>query len=167
MVSADRQVQQSGARTVATASRDFEECRALSWGSAVLAWTYQSLCLEAQQRVTDIAGWLDCSSRVETNTSPGSCSIGYPSTGYGSMRVYDDPAMQGLCPDWFCEEVKWSTWLSAVPIVCFNIFWFHHVDRVKQQFNGKQPVPGTPVNLDRYLTTTDRGEDVWWPKRLQ
>ncbi|QHN96843.1 uncharacterized protein DS421_18g622220 [Arachis hypogaea] len=30
--------------------------QALSWGSAVLAWTYQSLCLVAQQGVTDITG---------------------------------------------------------------------------------------------------------------
>ncbi|RYR78200.1 hypothetical protein Ahy_A01g002930 [Arachis hypogaea] len=36
--------------------RDFAECRALSWGSAMLAWTYQSLCLAAQRGVTDIAG---------------------------------------------------------------------------------------------------------------
>ncbi|RYR18767.1 hypothetical protein Ahy_B03g063379 [Arachis hypogaea] len=36
--------------------RDFAECRALGWGSAVLAWTYQSLCLAAQRDVTDIAG---------------------------------------------------------------------------------------------------------------
>ncbi|QHO17143.1 uncharacterized protein DS421_10g309670 [Arachis hypogaea] len=36
--------------------QDFEECRALSWGSAVLAWTYQSLCLVAQRGVMDIAG---------------------------------------------------------------------------------------------------------------
>ncbi|QHN92750.1 serine/threonine-protein phosphatase 7 long form homolog [Arachis hypogaea] len=37
--------------------RDFAECKGLSWGSAVLAWTYQSLCLAAQRGVTDIA---DC-----------------------------------------------------------------------------------------------------------
>ncbi|RYR73214.1 hypothetical protein Ahy_A02g007563 [Arachis hypogaea] len=35
---------------------DFAECRALSWGSVVLAWTYQSLCLVAQRGVTNIAG---------------------------------------------------------------------------------------------------------------
>ncbi|XP_072073033.1 serine/threonine-protein phosphatase 7 long form homolog [Arachis hypogaea] len=36
--------------------RDFAECKAFSWGSAVLAWTYQSLSLVAQRGVTDIAG---------------------------------------------------------------------------------------------------------------
>ncbi|RYQ90566.1 hypothetical protein Ahy_B09g096616 [Arachis hypogaea] len=36
--------------------RDFDECRSFSWGSAVLAWTYQSLSLTAQQGVTDITG---------------------------------------------------------------------------------------------------------------
>ncbi|QHO06709.1 uncharacterized protein DS421_14g457120 [Arachis hypogaea] len=36
--------------------RDFTECKAFSWGSGVLAWTYQSLFLAAQWGVTDIAG---------------------------------------------------------------------------------------------------------------
>ncbi|RYR73418.1 hypothetical protein Ahy_A02g007760 [Arachis hypogaea] len=35
---------------------DFERCRMLSWGSAVLAWTYHSLCHIAHHRTTDIAG---------------------------------------------------------------------------------------------------------------
>ncbi|RYQ92572.1 hypothetical protein Ahy_B09g098797 [Arachis hypogaea] len=84
-----------------------------------------------------------------------------------AWRVYDDPAMQALCPPWFCEEEEWGTWLSVVPLLCFNIVRFHHVDRVKRQFNGEQQVPGIPVNLDRYLTTTGRGEDVWWSLKLK
>ncbi|RYR04921.1 hypothetical protein Ahy_B06g084731 [Arachis hypogaea] len=36
--------------------RDFAECKTLSWGSAVLAWTYQSLYLTAQRGIMDIAG---------------------------------------------------------------------------------------------------------------
>ncbi|RYR43509.1 hypothetical protein Ahy_A08g039908 [Arachis hypogaea] len=35
--------------------------------------------------------------------------------------VYDDPAMQALCPHWFREEEEWGTWLSTVLLVCFNI----------------------------------------------
>ncbi|RYR15298.1 hypothetical protein Ahy_B04g072023 [Arachis hypogaea] len=68
-----------------------------------------------------------------------------------AWRVYDDPVMQSLCLHWFREEEEWGTWLSAGPLVCFNIVQFHHVDRVKRQ----------------YLTTTSRGENVWWPDRLQ
>ncbi|XP_072083686.1 uncharacterized protein [Arachis hypogaea] len=75
--------------------------------------------------------------------------------------------MQALCSPWFCEEEEWGTWLSVVPLLCFNIVRFHHVDRVKRQFNGEQQVPGIPVNLDRYLTTTGRGEDVWWSLKLK
>ncbi|RYR18770.1 hypothetical protein Ahy_B03g063381 [Arachis hypogaea] len=48
----------------------------------------------------------------------------------------------------FVEEEEWGTCMSVVPFVCFNIVQFHHVDRVKRQFNGEQPVPGAPVNLD-------------------
>ncbi|RYR42515.1 hypothetical protein Ahy_A08g038984 [Arachis hypogaea] len=35
---------------------DFAKCRAFSWGSTVLAWTYQSLSLAAHLGFTDIAG---------------------------------------------------------------------------------------------------------------
>ncbi|RYR65509.1 hypothetical protein Ahy_A03g011435 [Arachis hypogaea] len=119
--------------------RDFTECRTFLWGSAVLAWTYQSLSLTAQQGVTDIAG---CTSLL----------VGLPqqSRDQHEARVlrwrvsldqlYFDEA---LCPPWFCEEKEWGTWLSAVSLLCFNIIDFHHVDRVKQQFNGEQQVPGT------------------------
>ncbi|MED6213232.1 hypothetical protein PIB30_091195 [Stylosanthes scabra] len=43
---------------------------------------------------------------------------------------------------------------------------FHHVDRVKRQFGGEQPVPLTPVNLDGFLGATARGDDRWWPDEL-
>ncbi|RYQ95327.1 hypothetical protein Ahy_B08g090513 [Arachis hypogaea] len=79
---------------------------------------------------------------------------------------YDDPALQALSPPWFFEEAEWRTWISVVPLVYFNIVEFHQVDRVQRQFNGEQLVPGTPINVDRFLTSTRRGEDVWWPDRL-
>lgn len=78
---------------------------------------------------------------------------------------YDDPALQAMCPPWFLDEAEWGTWLSVVPLVCFNIVEFHHADRVKRQFNGEQPPPEPPVNVDRFLTTTGRGDDVWWPEK--
>ncbi|RYQ79284.1 hypothetical protein Ahy_Scaffold6g107995 [Arachis hypogaea] len=131
--------------------RDFAECRALSRGSDVLAWTYQSLCLVAQQDVTNITGCtpLLMSSiyqRFSQWCPPDRRIYQYPL----AARVYDDHVMQALCSHWFREEEEWGTWLSAIPLVCFNIVRFHHVDRVKRQFNGEQQVPGTPVNLDRY-----------------
>ncbi|RYR07695.1 hypothetical protein Ahy_B05g075106 [Arachis hypogaea] len=165
--------------------RDFAECRALSWGSAMLPWTYQSLCLAAQRGVTDI---VDCTlllmswiyQRFSQWCLPDREVYQYLLTARlvglqqqsrdqhrarvlyywvsidrlrfdeFAWRVYDDPALQTLCPHWFREEEECGTWLSVVPIVCFNIVRVHHVDRVK-----------------RYLTTTGRGEDVWWPERLQ
>ncbi|RYR25442.1 hypothetical protein Ahy_B02g059191 [Arachis hypogaea] len=36
--------------------QDFERCHGLSWGSAVLAWIYHSLCFAAHRGTTDIAG---------------------------------------------------------------------------------------------------------------
>ncbi|RYQ85634.1 hypothetical protein Ahy_B10g105205 [Arachis hypogaea] len=35
---------------------NFARCRGLSWGSAMLAWTYHSLCYAAHRNTTDIAG---------------------------------------------------------------------------------------------------------------
>ncbi|QHO24483.1 uncharacterized protein DS421_12g372600 [Arachis hypogaea] len=43
---------------------------------------------------------------------------------------------------------------------------FYQADRVKHQFGSEQPVPDDPVNVNRFLTTTGREEDVWWPTRL-
>ncbi|RYR22311.1 hypothetical protein Ahy_B03g067599 [Arachis hypogaea] len=119
-------------------------CRALSWGSAVLAWTYQSLCSAAHQGVTiaidvlDIpeissvvstgASWLDYSSRAEISMRLGFCDGEYRLTSYNSM--------------------SYITVLS----VCMEVF--HQVDRVRQQFNGEQ-----------LLTSTGQGEDVWWLDR--
>ncbi|QHO24061.1 uncharacterized protein DS421_12g368970 [Arachis hypogaea] len=159
--------------------RDFAEYRVLSWSSAVLAWTYQSLCLAAQQGVTNRGVYqYPLAARLvrlqQQSTDQHQASVMYWRVSIDRLwfdefawRVYDDPVLQALCPHWFHEEEEWGTWLSAVPLVCFNIVRFHHVDWVKRQFNGEQSVPGIPVNLDRYLTTTGRGEDVWWPERLQ
>ncbi|QHO27994.1 uncharacterized protein DS421_7g212800 [Arachis hypogaea] len=65
------------------------------------------------------------------------------------------------------EEAEWRTWMSIVPFVCFNIVEFYQADWVKRQFNGEQPMPRDPINIDKFLTTTDRGEDVWWPTKHQ
>ncbi|RYR07958.1 hypothetical protein Ahy_B05g075460 [Arachis hypogaea] len=153
--------------------RDFTECRAFLWGSAVLAWMYQSLSLAAQRGVTDIAGCTPLLMSWIYQRFPQWCPpdrgvyqyslaarlIGLPQQSRDqhearvlrwrvsldrlhfdefAWRVYDDPALQALCSPWFREEEEWGTWLSAVPLLCFSIVRFHHVDRVKWQFNGEQ-----------------------------
>ncbi|MED6162096.1 hypothetical protein PIB30_067130 [Stylosanthes scabra] len=42
----------------------------------------------------------------------------------------------------------------------------HHVDRVLRQYGGEQPVPRAPVDVTRFMSSTGRGDDVWWPERL-
>ncbi|QHO58330.1 uncharacterized protein DS421_3g89720 [Arachis hypogaea] len=130
---------------------DFAECKVLSWGSAVLAWTYQSLCLAAQRGITGIA---DCTPLLMSwiyQRFPLWCP---PNRG-----VYQYPlaarlvGLQQHCRDQHQASV---------------LYYMVSIDRLRfDEFNGEQPVPGIPVNLDRYLTTTGRGEDVWWPERLQ
>ncbi|MED6108949.1 hypothetical protein PIB30_029048 [Stylosanthes scabra] len=75
--------------------------------------------------------------------------------------------MQARIPDWMCSRPEVHTWRSAVPVVCFNYVGMHHVDRVIRQYGGEQPVPRHPVDKTRLMTSTARGDDVWWPTRLQ
>ncbi|MED6174443.1 hypothetical protein PIB30_069038, partial [Stylosanthes scabra] len=78
-----------------------------------------------------------------------------------------------MAPQWCAIELAWvnevgeiMTWLATVPIVLFIYVRFHHVDRVKRQFSSEQPVPLDPVNLDRFLRASARGDDRWWPNEL-
>ncbi|MED6140324.1 hypothetical protein PIB30_092055 [Stylosanthes scabra] len=58
------------------------------------------------------------------------------------------------------------TWRSAVPVVCFNFVHMHHIDRVIRQYGGEQPIPRLPVDEMKHMSSTGRGDDVWWPTRL-
>ncbi|RYR51902.1 hypothetical protein Ahy_A06g026854 [Arachis hypogaea] len=98
--------------------QDFTECRSFSWGSAVLAWTYQSLSLATQRGVADIAGcfpllmswiyqrflyirwlrgWLDCRSRAGISMRTGSYIGGFPLTSYISTSLHGESTMIPPC----------------------------------------------------------------------
>ncbi|MED6176822.1 hypothetical protein PIB30_091943 [Stylosanthes scabra] len=79
---------------------------------------------------------------------------------------YYGPGMQALIPEWMRSHREIYTWRSAVPVVCFNFVHMHHVDRVLRQYGGEQPVPRAPVDVMRFMSSTGRGDDVWWPERL-
>ncbi|MED6158948.1 hypothetical protein PIB30_037757 [Stylosanthes scabra] len=66
-----------------------------------------------------------------------------------------------------CVHRARYTWRSVVPVVCFNFVGMHHIDRVIRQYGGEQPIPRHPVDVTRFMNTTARGDDVWWPTRLQ
>ncbi|MED6172251.1 hypothetical protein PIB30_048298 [Stylosanthes scabra] len=53
------------------------------------------------------------------------------------------------------EEQK--TWRAVVPIVSFMYVRMYHMDWVKRQLGGEQPVPKDPVNLDGLLDVSARG----------
>ncbi|MED6147813.1 hypothetical protein PIB30_047278 [Stylosanthes scabra] len=69
---------------------------------------------------------------------------------------YDTPGIQALIPNWMRSQGEVHTWRSAVPVVCFI-----------RQYGGEQPVPRHPVDVTRFMNSTARGDDVWWPTRLQ
>ncbi|RYR74386.1 hypothetical protein Ahy_A02g009079 [Arachis hypogaea] len=123
--------------------RDFQECGAFSWGSAVLAWTLVGLLQQSRdQHEARVLLW-----RVSIDR------LRFDEVSFVSALVSGGGGVRDM--------------VVSHPLLWFNIVRFYHVDRVKRQFNGEQQVPGTPVNLDRYLTTTGRGEDVWWPLKLK
>ncbi|MED6128186.1 hypothetical protein PIB30_095165, partial [Stylosanthes scabra] len=74
--------------------------------------------------------------------------------------------IRALIPDWMRAHPEVYTWRSAVPVVCFNFVHMHHIDRVIRQYGGEQPIPRLPVDVTRYMSSTGRGDDVWWPQRL-
>ncbi|QHO01815.1 Serine/threonine protein phosphatase 7 long form isogeny [Arachis hypogaea] len=150
--------------------RDFAECMALSWVSTVLAWTYQSLYLVAQRGVTDIAGCTPLLMSWIYQRFPQWCPpyrgvYQYPLAArlvglqqqsrdqHQAKVLYYRVSIDRLRFDEFAWRVYDDPAMQAIPVPTL--------------FNGEQPVPGIPVNLDRYVTTTGRGEDFWWPERLQ
>ncbi|MED6160866.1 hypothetical protein PIB30_055279 [Stylosanthes scabra] len=75
--------------------------------------------------------------------------------------------MQALIPDWMWSQGEVYTWRSAVPVVCFNFVHMQHVDRVIRQYGGEQLIPRSPIDVTRFMFVIGRGDDVWWPEKLQ
>ncbi|MED6135217.1 hypothetical protein PIB30_044206 [Stylosanthes scabra] len=72
---------------------------------------------------------------------------------------YDEVAWDATRPPWMLADEEQRTWQAVVPIVYFMYVQMHHVDRVKIQLGGEQPILEDPVNLDRFLDVSARGED--------
>ncbi|RYR01165.1 hypothetical protein Ahy_B06g080011 [Arachis hypogaea] len=153
----------------------FERCRNLSWGSVVLAWTYDSVFSAAHRDTIDIAGctplvvsWIYhkfsqwCPPERHVLTYP--MAVWPSKVGTSTNKESSDGVWRWISYS-YMRRREWGTWMSVVPLIGFNIVEFHHVDRVKRQFGSKQPVLRAPVNVDRFLTTTGRDEDVRWPTR--
>ncbi|RYR42068.1 hypothetical protein Ahy_A08g038515 [Arachis hypogaea] len=124
---------------------DFERCRRLSCGSAVLAWTYHSFCHAAHCWTTDIAGCTPLLISLEQQTRDHHQQRLLRWRRDLDRVIFDefvwtpsnDPVFQGMCPQWLREEAECGTWMSVVPLICFNIVEFYQADRVKRQFNGE------------------------------
>ncbi|RYR04871.1 hypothetical protein Ahy_B06g084669 [Arachis hypogaea] len=121
--------------------RDFTECRVFSWSSAVLAWTYQSLSLVAQQGITDIAdytpllmSWIY--QRFSQWCPPDRGVYQYPLT----ARLVGFP--QQIRDQHEARVLRWRVSLDRL-----------RFDEVSSYY--------------AYLNTTGRGEDVWWPLKLK
>ncbi|RYR24862.1 hypothetical protein Ahy_B02g058415 [Arachis hypogaea] len=144
---------------------DFGQCRALSWGSAVLAWTCQSQCLAAHRGITDIANctpllmsWIY--QRFFQWCPPDRGIYMYPTAArlvglqqqsrdqhesrVLRWRVLIDRLRfdEALFPPWFDKEEEWGTWMSVAPLSTSIL-----------------------CSFTRFLTSTGRGENVWWPDR--
>ncbi|KAL4343388.1 hypothetical protein AHAS_Ahas11G0073400 [Arachis hypogaea] len=107
---------------------DFDRCSQLSCEYALLYHTYHS-CTAASRNVMDIAG---CISLL--------VSLIYHRFPCFSLAVrctpYDNVELRQIEPDKLMSDAELYTWRAVVPIVCFHIVEFHHVDRVKRQLGG-------------------------------
>ncbi|QHO00135.1 uncharacterized protein DS421_13g403870 [Arachis hypogaea] len=131
--------------------RDFGECR-----------TYQLLYSATQRGITDIASctpllmsWIY--QRFSQWCPPDRGIYQYPLASSSKVGINIRP---GSCIRGFRSTGYGSMRLSTMTLQC-------SLCSRTSSFNGEQQVPGTPVNRDKYLTTTGRGEDVWWSERLQ
>ncbi|MED6210700.1 hypothetical protein PIB30_066600 [Stylosanthes scabra] len=115
---------------------DFDRCSRLSWGFAVLCFTYNALpnASNRGQMSRDLHVGRILRLRYEIDTLRFNDFI---------WTLYTLPVWSGLCPA-----------------------WYHPTDRVKRQFGFEKPIPVDPVNLDMFLTFNARGEDQWWPTKL-
>ncbi|RYQ97217.1 hypothetical protein Ahy_B08g093238 [Arachis hypogaea] len=144
--------------------RDFMECIAFLWGSAVLAWTYQSLSLAAQRGVTDIAGYTPLLMSWIYQRFPQWCPP--------DRRVYQYPLAARLVglPQQSMDqhEARVLRWRVSLDRLHFDEFaWRVYDDPALQAlclpWFQEEEEWGTWL----YLISTGRGEDVWWALKLK
>ncbi|RYQ85467.1 hypothetical protein Ahy_B10g105037 [Arachis hypogaea] len=151
---------------------DFGSCSGISWGS-LLAWMYHSLYHVARRDTTDIAGCtlllMSCIYHMLPQWCPEDRQIltfplavrligmSQQTRDHHAQRVLRSrTSLDQLALDEVRSPREWGTWLSVVPLECFNIVKFHQPNQVKCQF--KVPA-GCRV---RHLS----GEDVLDDPRL-
>ncbi|MED6110651.1 hypothetical protein PIB30_044872 [Stylosanthes scabra] len=149
-------------------------CAKLSWGSAVLSYTYHHLCCASDRETTDIAGCAPLVMSLIYQRFPQWCLpqrnvVMFPLAARHDRRMiaaradldrvglgqfvctpYDDLAWEPLRPAWMLTVEEQLTWRVVVPIG-------------QETARGEQQVPADPVNLDGFLAASARGEDQWWP----
>ncbi|MED6189378.1 hypothetical protein PIB30_095496 [Stylosanthes scabra] len=159
----------------------FDAWAQLSWGSAVLSYTYHHLCQAVDRDTTDIASCTPLIMSWIYQRLNGYQQLNRDNHERWMMQIrakldrlgvheiactpYDAPAWDALRPVWVLTQEEQRTWLAVVPIVCFMYVRMHHVDRLKRQLGGEQQISEDPVNLDGFLAVSARGEDQHWPTR--
>ncbi|KAL4277157.1 hypothetical protein AHAS_Ahas20G0279100 [Arachis hypogaea] len=140
---------------------DFDSCRWLSWGSALLSYTYHSLCSTARRDMADIArcmplvmSWIYhrfltfCHARYDILIF--SFALRLDTLRFDEWTLYDDSQLQQMTPDWIRNAREIRIWRSMVPLVCFHFVEFHRVDSINRQL-------GDIINalVDRYRGRRD------------
>ncbi|RYR17812.1 hypothetical protein Ahy_B03g062489 [Arachis hypogaea] len=129
---------------------DFGQCQALSWGSAVLALTYQSLCLAVHQGVMDITS---CTPLLMSRIY-----LRFSQWCLADRGIYQYPIAASLYGD------------RMTTLLC-RLCAFLGSSRRRSGGHGCQSSPlfasilCSFTRLTGFLTSTGRGEDVWWPDR--
>ncbi|XP_019228579.1 PREDICTED: serine/threonine-protein phosphatase 7 long form homolog [Nicotiana attenuata] len=111
-----------------------------SWGAAVLAYLYRSMCRRAwAQRWTYVVFFP--SYRFGPGSGSCRCSQLYHHLRPFIWTPYSDELLAQLPDICSVDRLLWST---SVPMIFFDMVECHATERVLRQFHRPQPIPGEP-----------------------
>ncbi|MED6126300.1 hypothetical protein PIB30_077107 [Stylosanthes scabra] len=145
---------------------------ALSWGSAVLAWSYRSLCDAARRGRTDVAGCILLVISWIYHRFPRFCprkAHRLLAAGQRQTRRQATEVARGIGQIRH-RAFRWTRTTRMCYRPLFPIgsaLTSRYIHGGLRQYGGEQPVPRAPVDLTRLMTSTGRGEDRWWPDTLR
>ncbi|MED6150745.1 hypothetical protein PIB30_075505 [Stylosanthes scabra] len=172
-----------GAAVVCTLVHHDDDRSRLSWGSAVLCWTYHHLCIASRRDNLEMSGCLPLVISWIYQRFPRFCppdrdlmvfplvsrlsGLGQISRDTHTRRMLD---FRNELDRVGVDDFVWTPYM-APHWRAIEPGWVNEVGEVEtwlavRQFGSEQAVPLDLVNLDGFLRVSARGDDKWWPTEL-